>query len=70
MSVCSLLSIYGNLVYNNEKILFTVVYVPMTVIETGKSLAFLLFVIIYNIIWYKYIYYDGEYFRHQKEKKT
>ena len=50
MSCCSMVSIYGNLVYNNEKILFTVAYVPMTVIETAKSFVFLVYVIIYNII--------------------
>ena len=54
-----------NLVYNQGKILFTVVYVPMTIIESGKfyMLAFLLSItliwrlIIKNAWWYSlYLY--------------
>ena len=44
MGLCSLIAIYGNLLYNNEKILFTIVYAPMALIETLKQLLLLVMV--------------------------
>lgn len=56
-----MLSIYVNLVYNNEKILFTVVYVPMAIIESGKMLVLVGLLIMNMLLWLYYAMFIIQY---------